>query len=452
MKRGHFCILSAAVLMLTLTSAAVAEDPHTIVTNDGRSISAETLGLTVGSMSATPQRGGAPSAEALMSQGVNLDAAAPPAGLRPAPAGGIAEALVGTDTRSRNYTDSYPSSAVALIYFDPGYLCTGWMVGWDTVVTAGHCVHSGGPTGSWYSGHMVYPAYDGSTAPYGYCTASWTATVVGWASRGLATFDYGVIKLNCDVGYSAGWFGFVNTTAIPVPAYPTTTTGYPGDKTAYEQWESHDKVRSLLAKQLLYWNDTYGGMSGSPVWFDDNRSSTVIGPYCIGIHAYGPYGAGAQLKCNRGTRIDSSVFKNLLSGNGLAGESCRVLVHACLALGFVALACGGLHDPGEPDAKGRGSVEGQASTTNGVPVVGALVEPRSLDDPSPPIPEIAVRTDKDGRFVWPLFAGSYEVTVVAEGCERATARVVVKAGRVAKVSFSLRCTAPAEPVSPSAAS
>jgi glutamyl endopeptidase len=61
------------------------------------------------------------------------------------------------------------------------------------------------------------------------------------------------------------------------------------------------------ARQLFYQNDTFGGMSGSPIWLDKD------GPYLIGIHAYGPHGRAPHSLHNHGTRITKAVFNNLVS-------------------------------------------------------------------------------------------------------------------------------------------
>lgn len=117
----------------------------------------------------------------------------------------------------------------------------------------------------------------------------------------------------------------------------------------------------------------------------------------------------------------------------------RVLSAVSLAWGLAALACGASLQGPEPGAETRGSVSGLATTAAGAPVAGARVQPRSLDAPSPPIPEIAIRTGADGRFVWPLFAGHYELTVTADGCEPASQRVRVVAGQVSTLAFTLGC-------------
>jgi glutamyl endopeptidase len=211
---------------------------------------------------------------------------------------GTPEVVIGPDSRMQVYTtSSNPPKQTVLITFTGGR-CTGWMIGKDTVATAGHCVHTGGSSGAWRTSFKVYPGYTGSSAPYGYCTARRLHSVTGWTQSGNADYDYGAIKLNCTVGNTVGWFGF-RWRGTGFLNYPTIITGYPGDKPS-TQWMSADKVRSQTTYRIFYKNDTQGGMSGSPVWYEDGA-----GPYGIGIHTY------SQSTTNSGTRITEAVFNNL---------------------------------------------------------------------------------------------------------------------------------------------
>lgn len=228
--------------------------------------------------------------------------------LEPVSSGNGREVVIGLDTRVRVNTLPYPSRAVALITFSGGR-CTGWFIGPDTVATAGHCVHTGGSNGRWISRSSVrvYPGYDHHTAPYGWCSARRLYSVRGWTRSRNERYDYGAIKLNCRVGDTVGWFGFFSRPATSsMNDYPTTISGYPGDK-PLQQWQSSDKVRATETRQVFYSNDTAGGMSGSPVWYDRN------GPYAMAIHAYGTHGSFPHSSYNHGTRIVKPVFDNLLS-------------------------------------------------------------------------------------------------------------------------------------------
>ena len=216
------------------------------------------------------------------------------------------ESVIGQDTRVRvNPTTTYPARATVLITFSAGR-CTGWLINVNTVVTAGHCVHPGGggafyPTGS----YLVFPGRNGTSSPYGSCTARWLASVTAWTVNGDDRYDYGAIKLNCSIGNTTGWYGYFWTSAA-LTGLPTIINGYPGDK-PLTQWRSTDLVRVTQAQRVFYQNDTIGGQSGAPVYY--NRSG--CGTCAMAVHAYGTYGSPPFSTNNHGTRITQGVFDNL---------------------------------------------------------------------------------------------------------------------------------------------
>lgn len=89
-----------------------------------------------------------------------------------------------------------------------------------------------------------------------------------------------------------------------------------------------------------------------------------------------------------------------------------------------------------PSADGQG-VEGRITDSRGRPIAGALVVPKSLDEPSPPIPEIAIVSDEEGRYAWRLPPGRYQISVSAEGYRGAAKQAVVRPGEVTRVDFVL---------------
>lgn len=223
------------------------------------------------------------------------------------------ETIIGTDQRVRvNPTTTYPARAAALITFSTGSgsaLCTGWFINANTLATAGHCVHRGSGGGAGFYGvgsFRVYPGRNGNASPYGSCTAKTLFTVNGWANGANEEYDYGAIKLNCSIGNTTGWYGFF--TSASLNNLPTTIQGYPGDK-PLTQWKSTDRVRATSPRQVFYQNDTFGGMSGSPVYY--NRSGCGI--CSMAIHAYGTHGLSPHSNNNHGTRINQEVFNNLIS-------------------------------------------------------------------------------------------------------------------------------------------
>ena len=102
--------------------------------------------------------------------------------------------------------------------------------------------------------------------------------------------------------------------------------------------------------------------------------------------------------------------------------------------------------PSNPDQPLRGAVPADApQISEGVfgrllrlqegPVAGAVIASASLDRPSKPVPEIAILTDADGAFAWPLRAGTYRLTAVTDGRPIATAVVKVGSGELTRVDL-----------------
>jgi len=231
------------------------------------------------------------------------------------------ETVLGADTRERLYTTNLLSRQRVLIYWQSGssgYICSGTLIGSNTVATAGHCVSPGNNTGYYnVSTYKIYAGANGTYAsPWGGCTAKSLHSVNGWTQSGSQYYDYGAIKLNCTIGNTLGWYGF---TTAGTTNFPATIAGYPGDK-SLQQWESHGVIKynpyysaSADYRKLYYENDTYGGMSGSGIWYDNRTSGRML----IGIHAYGTGGSGYNASYNSGVRITPVIYNNLLAWKNL---------------------------------------------------------------------------------------------------------------------------------------
>jgi glutamyl endopeptidase len=217
------------------------------------------------------------------------------------------ESVIGPDGRTRvTSTTTSPYRKIALITFSDGpdgYMCTGWFVNKNTIVTAGHCVHkgSGGSTGFYArSTYKIFPGRNGSTLNFPTCTAKGLWTNTSWTNGGGSTVDYGAIKLNCTVGTQTGWFGYFWQSASLV-GKPATVTGYPGDKTFATMWKMSGSIGRNTTKTVSYAIDTAGGQSGSPVYY--NKSG--CGWCSMAIHTYAASGSPPM---NSGTRITQGVY------------------------------------------------------------------------------------------------------------------------------------------------
>lgn len=180
------------------------------------------------------------------------------------------------------------------------YVGTGWLIGPRTLVTAGHCVYLH-DEGGWPTSIAVIPALNGNLQPYGAAVATRFRTTDGWKAHREAGFDYGAILLDDDAFATAGAFGFASLPDEALASTDANIAGYPADLDhATRQYFHSRRITSSSPTRLFYEIDTFGGQSGSPIWFNiDNRRIAV------GIHTTG------SSTSNSGTRITDEVFQNL---------------------------------------------------------------------------------------------------------------------------------------------
>ncbi len=222
--------------------------------------------------------------------------------------------IIGKDDRTVvANTTVFPARAIVEIIFTSKNndlnVCTGTLISPNMVLTAGHCLHSGTISGTWYTNFVVYPGRNTGSQPFGSCTISELYTLSGWvnaeSSFDARQYDLGAIKLNCDVGHRTGWFSVraINDNDINLP---TTVQGYPVDRPpAGRQFKSNDKIRALQSLNVFYQNDTFGGMSGSPVYTEGENAIFAI--HTSGLHDVEPWSSN-----NGATRITQDRLQTIM--------------------------------------------------------------------------------------------------------------------------------------------
>jgi glutamyl endopeptidase len=287
-------------------------DPNTSVSNTGATAAPTESDL--GSVSpSSPGAGGAASTETTSTE--------PTA----SPIGGIGTtSVIGADGRARvSPTTGYPWRAIGRITFQVQgragtFGCTGWLIGKHTLATAGHCVYDTS-VNKWatLSSVRFYPGQNGASTPWGSCTAAALYSVQGWTVSEDRNYDYAAIRLaSCtypnpdsrDIGINTGYFGFFWQSASLLN-YAETISGYPGDKPTGQQWRMSDKIRVSQTYRIFYSNDTAGGQSGAPIFY--NKSG--CGQCSMGIHTTGVGGSYPGNTYNGGTRIRQAVFNNYVN-------------------------------------------------------------------------------------------------------------------------------------------
>jgi predicted chitinase/V8-like Glu-specific endopeptidase len=228
--------------------------------------------------------------------------------------------VIGEDTRvAVTDTTTFPARAIVQILFETStgrkQVCTGAMIAPDTVLTAGHCIHSGSVAGTVHTKFQVIPGRNQGAAPFGQCAVRRAYVLSGWTGATTPAearnADLGALKLDCKVGERTGWMG-VNAAADATSGQAITIQGYATDKAPTgRQWKSEDVIRLLWDLKGFHQADTFGGTSGAPVAL--SASQNVI----IGIHTNGLHDVAPWAENNAFTRITAarlSIIKSWIAG------------------------------------------------------------------------------------------------------------------------------------------
>lgn len=175
------------------------------------------------------------------------------------------------------------------------WLGTGWFAAPGLIVTAGHCVYIHNH-GGWVSSVAAYVGQNGSQVHRSLASTRF-ASSSGWVQNRDTRYDYGVIFVTPG---GDGYFGYGVLSDELLGGAVANVSGYPQDKPPGTMWGHAKQLLPPDPLTLHYQIDTFGGMSGAPVFLWDGRDYVVAG-----IHNYG------DVAGNVATRVTPEIFKNL---------------------------------------------------------------------------------------------------------------------------------------------
>jgi glutamyl endopeptidase len=220
-------------------------------------------------------------------------------------------------------TTDYPARAVAKVWVKfkgkaqnsfAFEFCSGFLISKDTIATSGSCVYnfSRFPAGQWAISATVTPGMSLQTpSPFGICKAVQFFTVKGWINSGAPgnrKYDYGAMKLDCNVGLTTGFFGLAVQPSAALEKKSVSANGYYSN---FDQEQGDGRVKEVASRQLFYSADTRHQMKGGPVWGLVDGCNDIACALAIHDGFDGPY--------NYGLRIVDPVFRNYLNWAGDGG-------------------------------------------------------------------------------------------------------------------------------------
>ena len=242
----------------------------------------------------------------------------------------VLESVVGYDDRQRiTSTGEYPWCMICYLElsFPDGSkgLGTGWLLGKNKVLTAGHCVFNR-RHGGWATAISVTPGNSvenpdvnaSDYAPYGTYDAVAIQSTTEWVEDTNITLDVGVIHITDPIADELGNFGIqISDTGADLIEQYVRVSGYPGFrhpknddgtmskvKAWGQMWSNSDVIVDVQDGRIKYQLDTTAGQSGAPVILLDN---TDMGPIAVGIHNYG-FNSAEPYHENKATLINDQIW------------------------------------------------------------------------------------------------------------------------------------------------
>ncbi|MGN0317664.1 MAG: trypsin-like serine peptidase [Lachnospira sp.] len=230
-------------------------------------------------------------------------------------------------TRYSNIKDNVTNGYVTL-----SFIGTGFLVGKDRLMTAGHVIYGDASEtfstlGNRYDDGIYNPRFpdeiiiqpgaylDSSNRlvlPYGEFTVDQSYIQKEYYTSTDTNYDWGLCILGSDIGLQLGYLGLVtNSSTNSISSNNIRIIGYPGDKNG-DMYSSLGTVSNVTQYRITHNADTTGGSSGSPVL---EQGSDF---YVEAIHTTGSSSG------NGATRISLFMF-NLSFSLSRADLPCEVL-------------------------------------------------------------------------------------------------------------------------------
>jgi len=166
---------------------------------------------------------------------------------------------------------------------DSVFVCSGSLVDYEWIVTAGHCVYKSSK-GGWVKKLVAIPGYDNGNKPFGRATGTDIHSLTSWTHGEDHDYDIAWVKLDRPVGFLTGWFNFgyenddsyFKNSNFYNPGYPAEA---PYDGKYMYKWGGSFDFKFFQSEKYSMGQDRvgYGGQSGSGVYGFKNGNRIVYG-------------------------------------------------------------------------------------------------------------------------------------------------------------------------------